>query len=515
MKKRRLALFLALVMLGTALCGCGGGSANESAQGSNGKNGTAVRGGEITVGIAQDLEDSLDPHMMVAAGTKEVLFNVFEGLVKPNSDGELIPAVAESYQTSDDETTYTFTLRKGVKFHNGQPVTADDVIYSISRCAGLSGGDPLVPALSAVKSITSPDSKTVVITLKEPNNEFLAYLTVAIVPKDYTEQSTQPVGTGPFRFVSRFPQESIVLERFADYWGDAAYVDKVTYKIYENADALVLALNSGSIDLCAHLTPDQTSQLSTATFQVLEGTMNLVQAVYLNNAQPPFDNEKVRQALSYALNVQQIMDLMADGHGARVGSSMYPAFTKYFDDSLTDYYAYDPLKAKQLLVEAGYPNGFSMTIKVPSNYQPHMDTAEVVVEQLRAVGVNATIQPVDWSTWLSDVYTGRNFQATVVGVDASNMTARSMLDRFVSTSGKNFINYNNSEYDALYEKAIAASDDAEQTALYKQMERKLTETAANLYIQDLSDLVAMKKNLDGLHFYPIYVLDLSTIHYVE
>lgn len=514
MKKRQVALFLALVMLGAALCGCGGGSQTDSAQGDNGVKGTAVRGGEITVGIAQDLEDSLDPHQMVAAGTKEVLFNVFEGLVKPNSDGELIPAVAESYKISEDETTYTFTLRDGVKFHNDQPVTADDVIYSISRCAGLSGEDPLVPALSAVKSIEATDKKTVVITLKDPNNEFLAYLTVAIVPKDYTGQSTAPVGTGPFRFVSRSPQESIVLERFGDYWGEAAYLDKVTYKIYENADALVLALNSGSIDLCAHLTPTQTDQLSTDTFQVLEGTMNLVQAVYLNNAVAPFDNEKVRQALSYALDVQGIMDLVADGHGTPLGSSMYPAFTKYFDDSLTHYYQYDPVKTKQLLAEAGYPNGFSMTIRVPSNYQPHMDTAEVVVEQLRAVGVTATIEPVDWSTWLSDVYTNRNFQATVVGVDASNMTARAMLERFASTSGKNFINYNNPDYDALYQKVISCSDEEEQTALYKQMERTLTETAANLYIQDLSDLVAMKKNLDGLHFYPIYVLDLSTIHYV-
>jgi peptide/nickel transport system substrate-binding protein len=512
MKKRKMALFLALVMLGTVLCGCGDGNANGGAQGDNGDRAST---NEIVVGIAQDLEDSLDPHKMVAAGTKEVLFNVFEGLVKPNTKGELIPAVAESYKISDDGTAYTFTLRKGVKFHNGETVTVDDVVYSISRCAGLLGEDALVPALSAVQKVEATDANTVVITLAKPSIEFLAYLTVAIIPKDYTNQSTAPIGTGPFRYVSRTPQDNIVLEKFNDYWGEGARVDKVTYKIYEDSDALLLALNSGSIDLCTHLLPNQTSQLSTDLFRVEEGTMNLVQAVYLNNSVAPFDNEKVRQALSYAVNIEEIMDMTADGHGTPVGSSMYPALAQYYDASLTDVYTYDPVQAKQLLVEAGYPNGFEMTIKVPSNYQPHMDAAEVVAEELRAVGVQVTIQPVDWSTWLSDVYTARNFQATLVGVDASNLTASAMLSRFVSTAGNNFMNYNNSDYDALYAKAQACTDVAEQTALYKQMEKLLTDTAANVYLQDLADLVAINTKLDGLQFYPLYVLDLSTIYYVK
>lgn len=508
MKKRGVALFLALMMLGTVLCGCGDGSTGGGAQGNNAE-------GAIVVGIAQDLEDSLDPHKMVAAGTKEVLFNVFEGLVKPNTKGELIPAVAESYKISEDGTQYTFTLRKGVKFHNGEPVTAEDVVYSISRCAGLLGEDALVPALSAVKSVEATGEDTVVITLGSANIEFLAYLTVAVIPKDYADQATAPVGTGPFRYVSRTPQENIVLERFDDYWGEGAKVEKVTYKIYENSDALLLALNSGSIDICSHLLPTQTSQLDSSMFHIEEGTMNLVQAVYLNNAVEPFNNEKVRQALCYAVNIEEIMDLTADGHGTPVGSSMYPALEKYYDASLADTYSYNPVTAKQLLVEAGYPNGFDMTIKVPSNYQPHMDAAEVVAEELRAVGIRVTIQPVDWSTWLSDVYTARNFEATVVGVDASNLTARAMLERFSSTAGNNFINYNNPDYDALYTQAIACTDDARQTALYQQMEKLLADTAANVYLQDLSDMVAVSTKLDGLQFYPLYVLDLSTIYFVK
>ena len=516
MKKKLLALFLALVMVGAVLPGCGDGSKDPGGQGNNGETGEPVKGGEITVGIAQDLDDSLDPHQTVAAGTREVLFNIFEGLVKPNSDGEMIPAVAEKYTLSEDGTTYTFTLRDGVKFHNGQTVTAEDVVYSINRCAAVPEGQekPLVAAFSAVRSVEALDEKTVTVTIAQRDLEFISYMTAAIIPAGYADQATAPVGTGPFRFVSRTPQENFIMERFEDYWGTPAWLDKVTYKICENADALVMNLNGSSIDLCAHLTSAQAAQLN-SNFKVLEGTMNLVQAIYLNNQAKPFDNQLVRQALCYAIDRQGIMDMVADGHGTAVGSSIYPAFTKYFLPELVDKYPHSVEKAKELLAQAGYPNGFDMTISVPNNYQPHMDTAEVVAEQLREAGIRVTIQPVEWSTWLDTIYNGRQFQATVVGVDAANMTARAMLERFTSDYAKNFINYSSPAYDALFQQAINATDEAAQTDLYKQMETMLADTAANVYIQDLSDLVAMRQDLGGLKFYPIYVLDLSTVYLTQ
>ncbi len=516
MKKKLLALFLALVMVGAVLPGCGDGSKDPGGQGNNGETGEPVKGGEITVGIAQDLDDSLDPHQTVAAGTREVLFNIFEGLVKPNSDGEMIPAVAEKYELSEDGTTYTFTLRDGVKFHNGQTVTAEDVVYSINRCAAVPEGQekPLVAAFSAVRSVEALDEKTVTVTIAQRDLEFISYMTAAIIPAGYADQATAPVGTGPFRFVSRTPQENFIMERFEDYWGTPAWLDKVTYKICENADALVMNLNGSSIDLCAHLTSAQAAQLN-SNFKVLEGTMNLVQAIYLNNQAKPFDNQLVRQALCYAIDRQGIMDMVADGHGTAVGSSIYPAFTKYFLPELVDKYPHSVEKAKELLAQAGYPNGFDMTISVPNNYQPHMDTAEVVAEQLREAGIRVTIQPVEWSTWLDTIYNGRQFQATVVGVDAANMTARAMLERFTSDYAKNFINYSTPAYDALFQQAINATDEATQTDLYKQMETMLADTAANVYIQDLSDLVAMRQDLGGLKFYPIYVLDLSTVYLTQ
>jgi peptide/nickel transport system substrate-binding protein len=190
---------------------------------------------------------------------------------------------------------------------------------------------------------------------------------------------------------------------------------------------------------------------------------------------------------------------------------MYPAFGKYFDDSLTHYYEYNVEKAKELLAEAGYADGFNMTITVPSNYQPHVDTAQVIAEQLKAVGVTAEIKLVEWGSWVSDTYGGRDFQTTVVGFDASTMTARALLERWTSDYAKNMINYNSAEYDQLFKQALESYDDAEQTAIYRQMEKNLTEHAASVYIQDMADMVAVRKGLTGLTFYPLYVLDVSTL----
>ena len=402
MKRKLLEILLLLGLLCAVLCGCKDGSAAQTPEDESGSNEPAAqpsetRANEITVGIAQDLDESLDPHKAVAAGTKEVMFNVFEGLMKPTPEGDLIPAVAEKYEISDDQLTYTFTIRDGIKFHNGDPVTAEDVGESLARCKN--GGDGIfeVEAFSNIQHIETADSRSISITLGEPDSEFLSYLTAAVLPAGYDGQDTAPVGTGPFKFVSHVLQDSIVLERFDGYWGEPAYLDKVTFKIIENADSILMSLQSGAVDLFAHLTSTQVAQLGNE-FNIEEGTMNLVQAMYLNNAVAPFDDVRVRQALCYAIDRQQILDLAFDGYGSLIGSSMYPAFGKYFDDSLTNYYPYDVEKAKALLADAGYPDGFSMTITVPSNYQPHLDTAQVIVEQLKQVGIAGGLGQA-WGVW--------------------------------------------------------------------------------------------------------------------
>mgnify|MGYP001031490607 FL=1 len=473
----------------------------------------------ITVGIPQDL-DSLVPSLSQGAGTQEILFNIYEGLYKPDSEGNLIPAVASDYTMSEDGLVYTFTLRDGIQFHNGNPVTVADVKYSIETCAGLNGGEPIVSAFSNVEKVETPDERTIVITLKESSNTFMAIVSsieAVIVPADEPDLQNNPIGTGPYKFVSRSLQENVELERFDGYWGEPAHIKNVTVKVIADTDSIVMNLQGGAIDMMARISATQAAELGDE-FEIVEGTMNLVQAMYLNNAVEPFNNEKVRQALCYTVNKQEILDFVSGGKGTPVGSSMFPAFEKYYVEELSDLYTPDLEKAKALLAEAGYSDGFSFTMKVPSNYRQHVDTAQVVAEQLKQIGVTANIELIEWETWLDDVYHGRNFEATLVGVDASTLTAGAMLSRFQSDAHNNFINYNNAEFDAAYKDALAAEaimDDDSATESYKKCETILAETAANVYIQDMCELVAIRKGYAGYEFYPLYLQDFSKLYVTE
>lgn len=511
--KRLVAIFLmisALVITMCSLSGCFGATSQNSDD--NNLSSSGAKNNEIVVGIAQDPDNSLDPYKMTAAGTREVMFNVFEGLVKPDSDGNFVCSVASDYKVSDDLLTYTFTLRENVVFHNGEVCDTNDVLYSFETCAATSVTSAVVTALSDIQSI-SAEGNVITITLGNPNSDFLSYVaSVYIVPDGYTEHDLKPCGTGPFKFHSRSVQENFIIVRNDEYYGEKAKLEKVTYRIFADATALFTALNSGALDLVAHLTIEQAESLTNG-YNVLEGTMNLVQAIYLNNAKAPFDNELVRQALCYAVDKDAMLELTADGHGTKVGSSMYPAFAKYFDEGLADAYPYNPEKAKELLKQAGYPDGISFKMTVPSNYEPHVDTAVVLVEQLKACGINASIEQVDWNTWLSRVYGERDFEATVVGFDSSTLTASGMLARWVTGNSKNMINYSNTEYDDAFALAQNTADDGERTAHYMRCLEILSESAANVYLQDLADFVAIDPELEGYEFYPLYVIDMSKIGY--
>lgn len=511
--KRIIAVFLmisALVITMCSLSGCFGATSQNGDE--NDLSSSGAKSNEIVVGIAQDPDNSLDPYKMTAAGTREVMFNVFEGLVKPDSDGNFVCAVASDYTVSEDLLTYTFTLRENVVFHNGEVCDTNDVLYSFETCAATSVTSAVVTALSDIQNI-SAEGNVITITLGNPNSDFLSYVaSVYIVPDGYTEHDTKPCGTGPFKFWSRSVQENFIIVKNDEYYGEKAHLDKVTYRIFADATALFTALNSGALDIVAHLTIEQVESLTNG-YNVLEGTMNLVQAIYLNNAKAPFDNELVRQALCYAVDKNAMLALTANGHGTKVGSSMYPAFSKYFDESLADAYPYNPEKAKELLAQAGYPDGISFTMTVPSNYEPHVDTAVVLVEQLKACGINASIEQVDWNTWLSRVYGERDFEATVVGFDSSTLTASGMLARWVTGNSKNMINYSNSEYDEAFALAQSTADDEERTAHYMKCLEILSKSAANVYLQDLADFVALDPELEGYEFYPLYVIDMSKIRY--
>ena len=504
MKKIKTLVLFCLLALTTVLCACTDDKAKNS--------------GSITIGIAQDIDDSLDPHKMVAAGTKEIFFNVFEGLVKPDSNGNIVPAVAESVEVSEDKLCYTFKLRNGIKFHDGNAVTIEDLEYSINKFAGRDGGEPVSSAFLNVSEVNVISDDTIEIRLASADPAFLSYLAsveAAIIPKSNATPDTVCIGTGPYKYVSRSPLQNVVFERFDEYWGEGGDIKNVTFKICTNADTIAMELEGGTIDMCIHLTKGQKMQLDKENFTIYEGTMNLVQALYLNHEFEPFNDLNVRQAMNYVCDAQEVMDYVSDGAGSKIGTSIYPSFGKYFDESLTSVYDVNVDKAKELMAKSAYPDGFDMTITVPSNYEQHVDTALVLKNQLALIGINASIEKVDWDTWINDVYLGRNYESTVIGVDAANLSANALLSRFTSEAGDNFTNYNNPAYDEAFNNAVNATDDETATKYFKECAEILNSDAANVYIQDLPDFVAINKKFEGYSFYPLYVLDLTKIKTVK
>lgn len=507
---KKILLGVMTLVMTTALCACSGGTDKDQPGNSGSAQSDSTSGGSVVVGITQDI-DSLDPHNVAYAGTREVLFNVFEGLVKPNSDGELVPAVAGEVNVSDDAKVYTFTLRDGITFHDGSAVTVEDVVYSVNRYADIQGESS---AFSNIKEIATPDEKTIEISLNEGDSEFLANLTCAVIPKaNEANVNKNPIGTGPFKYESYAPGESFVVAKYDGYWlADCPKLDKVTFKIETDADAALTALQAGSIDIYQYLTTDQATVLQNAGFTIMEGSVNYVQGMFLNNNFEPFKNKLVRQALYYAVDRDEINEFLFEGKSHIIGTNMIPAFKKYYDETTETKYSKDLDKAKELLKEAGYADGFEFTITVPNNYAPHETTAQVIVEQLKEIGVTAKISLVDFNTWYSDVYVDRNYEATVVAVDGT-LAPGSYFEKNLSTASNNFTNYNNAEFDKIYKEALATVDDAKKVELYKQLQNILADDAASIYVQDPANLVAVNSKLQGYEFYPLAAQDMSVVSF--
>ena len=456
--------------------------------------------------------DNLDPFTATTADAKSIYFNIYEGLVKVQTDGTFAGALASDYTISEDAKTYTFTLRDGVQFHNGNAVTADDVLYSIQHAI-----DSKITGYDNIDTFEASDDHTIVITLKKGDTDFLADASQAIVPKDSDnngELALNPVGTGPFAFEDYAVQDHLTLKRFENYWGTPAHLDQVTVRFLADSSQELVNFQSGAID---GFTADAsiTEQVDPAGANLNVGNSNAVQALYLNNAAEPFDQLEVRQALCYAIDPQNIIDTVDYGYGTEIGTAMIPGLAAYYDESLADTYAKDTEKAKELLARAGYPDGFSFTVTVPSVYQVHVDTAQVLVNDLAEAGITMNINQVDWATWLENVYTNRDYEATIVSVDGAIASPTAFLSRYRSDAGNNFVNFQSEEFDQHYAAATEAIDEAVREQEFKACEKVLTENAASVYLQDIANILVYDKKFDGYAGYPLYAVDFSAIYQVQ
>lgn len=522
MKKKQLLSGVMALLLSASLCACGGsktaegtseaaGESSEAETSNTLSEGTPVPGGSVVYGMTQDLA-SLDPHVDTDAGTRDVVFNLYEGLVKPTSDGGFIPAVASDYIISDDAKTYTFTLRDGITFHDGTPVTIEDVKYSIDRYAEIQGESSAFSSL--VDSVEVQDDKTLVVNLKESYSEFLPMMTIAIIPQSNEDPAGNPIGTGPFKYVSYTPGQNLELEKYDGYWQEGVpSLDSVEFKFIADVDTAFVELQAGTIDILKYLTAAQAETLGD-DYNIVQGSMNLVHAMYLNSAYEPLSKTEVRQALCYAVDRDAINNFIFGGKSHIIGSHMIPAMSKYYEPESETVYSYDPEKAKELLADAGYADGFDLEITVPSSYSQHVDSAQIIADELSQVGINVTLNQVEWSTWLQDVYKGGNFQATVIGFDGT-LAPSDWLKKYVTDDAKNFMHYSNTEYDDVFNTAYTTVDDDVKVENYKKAQMILAEDAAAVYIEDPANLVAVSKKFGGYTFYPTAAEDMSLLYQVE
>ena len=522
MKKKQLLSGVMALLLSASLCACGGsktaegtseaaGESSEAETSNTLSEGTPVPGGSVVYGMTQDLA-SLDPHVDTDAGTRDVVFNLYEGLVKPTSDGGFIPAVASDYIISDDAKTYTFTLRDGITFHDGTPVTIEDVKYSIDRYAEIQGESSAFSSL--VDSVEVQDDKTLVVNLKESYSEFLPMMTIAIIPQSNEDPAGNPIGTGPFKYVSYTPGQNLELKKYDGYWQEGVpSLDSVEFKFIADVDTAFVELQAGTIDILKYLTSAQAETLGD-DYNIVQGSMNLVHAMYLNSAYEPLSKTEVRQALCYAVDRDAINNFIFGGKSHIIGSHMIPAMSKYYEPEAETVYSYDPEKAKELLADAGYADGFDLEITVPSSYSQHVDSAQIIADELSQVGINVTLNQVEWSTWLQDVYKGGNFQATVIGFDGT-LAPSDWLKKYVTDDAKNFMHYSNTEYDDVFNTAYTTVDDDVKVENYKKAQMILAEDAAAVYIEDPANLVAVRKKFGGYTFYPTAAEDMSLLYQVE
>ena len=465
---------------------------------------------ELRYGYATELT-SLNPlNPSRTADGDAILFNVFEGLVRPDTEGKLRPCLAESVAVEDAGRIYRFNLRENVLFHDGYPLSAQDVKTSLEAAiaAGLAG-------LDAIDRIETEGNLGVRVILKQPDPEFLPYLAIGITGSHGVSRSKWPMGTGPYYIDSYTVQQSLVLKKFEKYWREnVPHLEKITVLFLADSDALVLGLYAGNLD-GATLTAALAQQLSPGRFDIVSGNSAMVQLLALNNTARPLNDIRVRQAINYGIDTQGIIDTAFYGKGKPSGSPIIPGLSAYYEQSLADPYPVNQGRALSLLSEAGYDGvqKFSLEITVPSNYTMHVDTAQVIASQLAQIGIDVRIKLVDWATWLFEVYQGRRYQATIISLDSPVFSPRAFLSRYQSESSSNFINFSNADFDEVYAAILAEQDENTRIALYREAQRIISANAASVYIQDILSFKAFRSDAyDGILIYPLSADDFASIH---
>ncbi|MEP9371555.1 ABC transporter substrate-binding protein [Mesorhizobium sp. KR1-2] len=456
----------------------------------------------------------LDPTAGAAAAIREVVYaNVFEGLTRIGPKGEVLPALAESWTVSDDGKVYTFKLHSGVKFHDGSDFSADDVKFSLDRARAPDSTNAQKGLFEAIDTVEVVDPTTVRVTLKHPQGSFLYNMgwgdAVIVSPKTADTNKEKPIGTGPFKFDSWARGSSIKLVKADNYWGEPVYLDKVEFRIIPDASAAVPAILSGDVQAFPNMpVGDSLPQIqSDPRFKVVVGSTEGETILAMNNKKPPFDDLKVRQAISHALNRDEIIAGNGmGGLGTPIGSHFAPHNPAYID--LTGTYPHDLEKAKELLKEAGLENGFKTTLKLPP--PPYArDGGQVIASELREIGIDAEIIPLEWADWLKQVFTDKDYDMTIVSHTEPN-------DIDIYARKDYYFNYSNPDFDKVIEELNLTSDEAKRKELYGEAQKILAKDAPVGFLFELPKIGVWDAKLEGLwDNAPIPANDLTKVKWAD
>ncbi|HET6827953.1 MAG TPA: ABC transporter substrate-binding protein, partial [Ramlibacter sp.] len=378
-----------------------------------------AQGKKDTVVLAMTLEPpGLDPTAGAASAIAEIThYNIYETLTKINSDGTVSPLLAESWEVSPDLRTYTFKLRRGVKFSNGEPFNAQTARFSFQRAGAEKSTNKDKRTFASMESVTAVDDSTLVIVNKELDPDFLFLMgqaTAAMVePKSADTNATKPVGTGPYVLENWVKGSSVTLAKSNSYRNAGNIrMRRVTFRFIADPAAQVAALLAGDVDAFPRVTPRSVPQLqANPKFQVLVSNSRAKTILALNNRKKPLDDVRVRRAIAMAIDRKAVIQGAGDGYGAPIGSHYTPGAFGYVDT--TGINAYNPEKAKALLKEAGVTGPLELTITLPPPPYARQG-GEVIASQLAKVGITAKLQNVEWAQWLSNVYGNKNYDMTII-----------------------------------------------------------------------------------------------------
>jgi peptide/nickel transport system substrate-binding protein len=469
-----------------------------------------LHGGSLI--IAQGVEPpGLDPTTATSAAIPRVVYsNVMEGLVKINRYGKIEPALAKDYKISRDGKEITFILEPGVKFHDGKDFDAEDVKFSLDRLMDPKTGTAHPEYYKDIDSVQVMDRHSLKIKLKNINSMFLFNLArpdSLIVNKQAIDKlKSAPVGTGPFKLMEWVRGDHINLTKFDEYHRKGIpCLNQVTFKFIGDPSAQIASLKAGDIDAIAYdVSPENALLLEKdPKFKVLNGYTTTKVILSTNNSRKPFTDVRVRRAMAHAIDRNLLIKGAMSGYGIPIGSHMDPGNPYYVD--LTSFYPFNPEKARQLLAEAGYPNGFEAVIKLPERYAYARRSGEIIVDMLSQVGIKLKIELTEWGQWIDRVFKNADYDLTVIG-------HAEPFDINIYANPKYYFHYDSSRFQETLKKAEMEANPEVQKELYLACQKIITEDAVNGFLFVLPSLPTMKKEvMNWWKDYPMTAVDVTEV----